>query len=129
MRNHPIETLINTANNFFTVEGLATLTVDMLSGSLGAIALLRETMKSAVKEIHEIDIVAVVLSLVNTEYSSFGLDKDTLLDDVNILTKKEFKYTIEMEKLNYILEQLVNNFELVIEENNLIYLAGEVEIE
>lgn len=128
MKDHPIDALINTANNFFTVEGLASLTVDILSGSLGVVALLRETINSAVKEINEFDTVAVVLSLVNTEYSSFGLNKNTLLDDANLLIERKNKYSISMEKLNYILEQLINNFELVIEENNLIYLANEVKV-
>jgi len=128
MKDNPMETLINTANNFFTIEGLATLTADILSGSLGAIALLRETIKTAIQEIDEIDFVAVVLSLVNTEYSSFGLDKDTLLEDVNILTEKEFGYSIAIDKLNYILGELIHNFELVIEEDDLIYLANEVNV-
>ncbi len=68
MKDNPIDTLINTANNFVTHEG------------------------------------------------------------VNIFTKKEFGYAIQMDKLNYILEQLINNFGLVIEENNQIYLVNEVEI-
>ena len=128
MKDHPIDTLINTANNFVTLEGFATLTAELMTGSLGAIALLRETIKSAIKEISEVDLVSVVLSLVNTEYASFGLSKETLLEDVNIFTKKEFGYAIQMDKLNYILEQLINNFGLVIEENNQIYLVNEVEV-
>lgn len=128
MKDHPIDTLINTANNFVTLEGFATLTAELMTGSLGAIALLRETIKSAIKEISEVDLVSAVLSLVNTEYASFGVSKETLLEDVNIFTKKEFGYAIQMDKLNYILEQLINNFGLVIEENNQIYLVNEVEV-
>lgn len=128
MKDHPTETLVNVANNFLTIEGIATLTVEVLSGALGAIALLRETIKSTIKEITEFDFAAVLLSLVNTEYSSFGLDKRVLLDDVNILTNKELGYSIPVEKLNYILEQLISNYGLVVEENNLIYLVNEVEV-
>ena len=126
MKDHPADTLINAANNFFTIEGLATLSVDLLSGSLGAIALLRETMKSAIKEINEMDTVIVILALADTEYTKFGLEKDTLLKNVNTRMKKEFDYTIGVDKFNYILNQLINNFALVIKENNLIYLTDKV---
>lgn len=131
-KEHPKESLLNSINNFFTIDGLSKLTLSLsaefLAGTLGIVSLLVGVAKTAIKEIKDIDSFAVLLSLANTEYSSFGLDKNTLLDDVNILTNKEFGYSISMEKLNYILEQLANSVALVIEENNLIYLANEVEV-
>jgi hypothetical protein len=131
-KKHPKESLLNSVNNFLTIDGLAKLTLSLsaefLAGTLGVVSLLVSMAKAAIKEIKDIDSFSVLLSLVNTEYSSFGLNRDTLLEDVNILTNKEFGYSISMEKLNYILEQLINNFALVVEENNLIYLANEVEV-
>jgi len=131
-KENPKEILLNTVNNSLVLIGLPTLSLALntasIAGILGVFTLLVSISKTATKEIGDIDVFSVVLSLANTKYASFGLTKETLLDDVNIFTKKELGYPMPIEKLNHVLKQLIKNFKLVVEEDGFIYLANEVEI-
>ena len=106
------ETLMNSLNNFLTIEGIATLSADFVSGSLGGLTLLSATAKSFKRQIIDIDAATILQSLVDTTSNS-GLTMDDILKNVNELLKNEMNYEITIEKVRYILNQLQNDLGLV----------------
>lgn len=116
-KNHPYETLMNTLNNFLTIEGIATLSADFVSGSLGGLTLLSATAKSFKRQIIDIDTATILQSLVDTTSNS-GLTIDDIFKNVNELLKNEMNYEITIEKVRYILNQLQNDLGLVKNINN-----------
>jgi len=125
LKDEPIEGIINTLSNSITVAEIATLSAEILSGTLGALTLLLLAGKSFVKEIKEFDYSAVLMSLLNTEIPDFGLELSVILDDVNLLLKKEKNYGITIDKLTSILNDL-EKFNCVKLIDNKWYLADKV---
>lgn len=125
LKNEPIESILNTISNSITITEIATLSAEILSGTLGALTLLLLAGKSFVKEIKEFDYSAVLMSLLNTEIPDFGLELSVILDDVNLLLKKEKNYDITVDKLTSILNDL-EKFNCVKFIDNKWYLAEKV---
>lgn len=81
--------------------------------------------KSFIKEIKEFDYSVVLISLLNTKKPDLGLELSLILENVNLLLKKEKNYDITLDKLLYILEDL-KELKCVELENNKWYLADKI---
>ena len=123
---NPKETIINAVSNAMGIEEIIAKTAELIAGSLTLATIALTVGKSMVKEITDLDFAAVLMSLINTEHPDFGLDKETILEDANLLLKKEKNYTIEEDKLNYILGDLEDVYKCIENIDDKWYLTEKV---
>lgn len=124
--NNPLESIVNAIGNGAGIQEILTRSAELLAGSLTLITVALTIGKSMIKEIADLDFAATLISLQNTEIPDFGLELSVILDDVNILLKKEKNYHIAEDKLISILNDLENVYKCVKSINNKWYLAEKI---